>query len=127
MLVPIVEILFGLLLLAPGALGQLAAGTSLVLLAVFSVVAWESDGTQGCGCWAESSAGGDPEQERTSLLVRNAVLAAGVAFGIPVAVPFSVSVWIVGLAVGSLVGFCVMEIPQILAAATFVQSTRSSM
>lgn len=123
MIVPMLEILCGLLVVAPGRVGQLGAALCFVLLIGFTAVLLRLDPGAGCGCWTEVSGGENSRVQRIAFLTRNGVLALAAGVAVVAPGPTSIRDLGVGLIAGAFVGSVVMEIPQIASVATFVQST----
>lgn len=120
--IPVLEIVVAALMLTPGRLGQLGSGAALGLLVLFTVVVVSLDATTPCGCWRDVAGQLSPHSQRRALLLRNAVLIAAATVGLSHGVSFSFGAMSVGLVTGGLIGLLAMEIPQIVAVATFVQS-----
>jgi uncharacterized membrane protein YphA (DoxX/SURF4 family) len=109
-LVPAVEVVLALALLATSSLGRASAWAALVLLLAFTVTLLRSaDPRAGCGCWRDTGR----RVGRAPYLVRNGLL-VGLALGGALApVPPSLVGVLFGLVTGVVAALVLMELPGI--------------
>jgi uncharacterized membrane protein YphA (DoxX/SURF4 family) len=122
-LVTAVELAAGVLILLPSWPGRLGAVAAAVLIVILALAARTNDG-QACGCWIEPATTLDSRLQRRAFLLRNGVLLLA-ALGAARGHEHLWGSWLVAVPIGALAGLVVLEIPQIMAAATFVQSLES--
>jgi hypothetical protein len=121
--VPVLELLCGASVITPGRVGQISAACCLVLLVGFTAVLLRLDPSTGCGCWTEVLGAEDSRVQRVAFLTRNVILIVAACFAVTTPGPSSLRDLGFGLIAGAFLGLVVMELPQIAAVATFVQST----
>lgn len=117
-LVPLGETAIAAALLSPGRVGGMAAIAAAGAVSLLSLTLLRQDMTAGCGCWRAAG------ENRTPLLVRNALLGglALASLSAPVNVTWTVA--LAALSAGALGGFMLMELPNLIAFA--VSSRRLS-
>ena len=116
-----VEIAIGVSLLAPSAIGQVAALAAVALIVVFTAsLLWRSDLSSGCGCWRLS---GEPPTKRM-LFARNALLVAMATVGVVAAGPSISALSVFAGMIGLVVGLLIMELPEVAQIATLEERSR---
>jgi hypothetical protein len=108
-----------------GAVAEAGPVLAIALLLALTVAVVRQPSVADCGCWSSPAAGPHGQDVKRPLLARNGILlAAGLAAVIPVRAAVPVGLLLSAAAFAAVVAPVVLELPQVIAVATFRGGSR---